>query len=421
MGGSGVQRWVKFAKYLPQNGWQPVVYTPSNPDFHLKDESLVKDVPEECEVIRQSIWEPYQIASLLSNKKRNDLEVDNFRADKKQTRMDKFLNYMRSNYFIPDPRVSWVKKSVKYLSKYLEENPVDAIVTNGPPHSMHLIGLGLKEKLGIKWIADFRDPWTKIDFYYTLDLNKKSDEKHKQLEKEVVSKADIVTVAWEAMQTDFSRYNENVELITNGYDEDDFSEHMTSLDQKFSITHTGLLNSDRNPKKLWKVLTKISNEVSGFSDDLKINLVGKIENQIIDSIEEAGLAESLNKTAQVAHSEIQGIQESSQVLLLVVSDTPAAKGMVVGKLFEYLKAQRPILAICPEDGSTAKIIAETESGQAFDYNDEEKLEAYIKQCYRDFKKGDLVIESKGIEKYSRSNLTKTLVALLEKLAANSLA
>jgi len=417
MGGSGVQRWVKFAKYLPENGWQPVVYTPSNPDFHLTDESLVKDVPQECEVIKQKIWEPYKLASFLTNKKRTDLEVDNFRASKSQSRKDKVLNYIRSNYFIPDPRVGWVKKSIKFLTEYLKDNPVDAIVTNGPPHSMHLIGLGLKEKLGIRWIADFRDPWTKIDYYYTLNLTEKSDKKHKELEKEVVSMADVVTVAWDSMKADFQKYNPQVEIITNGYDQSDFSKPKPRLDKSFSICHTGLLNADRNPTKLWKVLKKIGAENPEFLKDLEIKLVGKLEPQIVHSIEEQGLSMRLNVIPHVPHNEVQAIQLSCQLLLLVVSDTPAAKGMIVGKLFEYLKADRPIIAICPSDGSLARIIDETKSGHCFDYNEEALLESQILKSYQAFKDGTLYIQSEGIEKYSRKNLTKDLVRLLEQHAS----
>ena len=415
MGGSGVQRWVKFSKYLPENGWQPVIYTPSNPDFPLKDESLLSDIPEECEIIKQPIWEPYQIASLISNKKRKDLEVDNFRAGKNPSMKDKFMNYVRSNFFIPDPRVFWVKKSIKYLTEYLKENPVDVIVTNGTPHSMHLIGLGLKEKLGVKWVADFRDPWTKIDFYYTLNLTKKSDQKHRRLEKEVVSKADAVTVAWDAIKDDFLKYNKNIQVITNGYDVSNFSPAESPLDKKFTLAHIGLLNADRDPQKLWKVLKKIGEEQPQFLEDLEIKLIGNVEGKIIDSIKRFGLESQLNLVGYIPHSEVHDVQQASQILLLVVSDTPIAKGMVVGKLFEYMKARRPILAICPEDGSLAKIINETQTGKAFDYQEETRLEQYIVEAYAKYKNGNLSIDPQGIEKYSRRNLTKDLVQILEKL------
>ena len=130
LAGSGVQRWLKFVKYLPQNGWQPIIYTPSNPDFPLRDESLMKDVPDECEVIRQPIWEPYKYASIFSKNKSATTGMHK-KEDKKSWKSN-LVNYVRSNFFIPDPRVFWVKKSIKFLSKYLDDNPVDVVVTNGP-------------------------------------------------------------------------------------------------------------------------------------------------------------------------------------------------------------------------------------------------------------------------------------------------
>ncbi len=410
MGGSGVQRWVKFSKYLPENGWQPVIYTPSNPDFPLRDESFLADVPESCEVIRQPIWEPYRIASLFSNKK--NLNTGMLRKDGKTSWKDNFLNYVRSNYFIPDPRVFWVKKSIKFLTAYLQKNPVDVIVTNGPPHSMHLIGLGLKKKLGIKWVADFRDPWTNIDFYHSLKLTESSDRKHRALEKEVVSTADVVTVVGKSMQAEYLEYSENVKVITNGYDQS-ISQKEVVRDTKFSMAHIGLMNADRNPKMLWKVLKKIGEEQTGFLEDLEIKLIGKVSGDVLNAIEENSLTSQLKLIDYVPHSEVHGLQQASQILLLVVNDTPNAKGILTGKIFEYLMARRPILAVAPEDGDLAEIINQTESGEVFGFLEMKKLEAFILKSYADYKKGSLEIQSHSIGKYSRQSLTKDLVALFE--------
>lgn len=410
MGGSGVQRWVKFAKYLPENGWQPVIYTPANPDFPLKDESFLADIPPECEVIRQPIWEPYRLAALFSNKK--NLNTGMLRKEGIESWKDKLLNYIRSNFFIPDPRVFWVKKSVKFITKYLQENPVDIIVTNGPPHSMHLIGLGLKKKLGVKWVADFRDPWTNIDFYHSLNLTKRSDRKHRALEKEVVESADIVTVIGKSMQEEYLEYSDNVRVVTNGYDQSIGKKNGTR-DKKFSIAHIGLMNADRNPKTLWKVLKSIGEQNADFLQDLEIKLIGKVSEEVINSINKNNLGSNLNLISYVPYNEVHSLQQAAQILLLVVNNTPNAKGILTGKIFEYLMARRPILAIAPEDGDLAEVINQTESGKVFGFLEVEKLRAYILACYAQYQQGQLEINSHGIEQYSRRNLTKKMVTLFE--------
>ena len=415
LGGSGVQRWVKFSKYLPENGWQPVVYTPSNPDFPLRDESLVSDVPDECEVIKQPIWEPYRLAALFSNKK--NLNTGMFRAGEKSSMKDKLMNYVRSNYFIPDPRVFWVNKSIKFLTKYIKENPVDVVITNGPPHSMHLIGLGLKKKLGVKWVADFRDPWTKIDFYHTLNLTKNSDAKHHRLEQEVLRTADLVTVAWKLMQKDFSEFNSNVKFINNGYDIA-ASDKKIERDKKFSISHIGIMNPDRNPRTLWKVLKKIGEAKPEFLDDLEIKLIGNISPDVIDSIKASDLEKQLNIINYVPHYQVHDLQKACQMLLLVINSTPTAKGIIPGKVFEYLISKRPIIVVGPEDGDSAGIIKECEAGRAFNFEEADKLEAYILESYEKYKTGNLEVNSHGIEKYSRRNLTKKLSGYLNELIDN---
>jgi glycosyltransferase involved in cell wall biosynthesis len=253
-GGAGVQRWLKFAKYLPQFGWQPIIYTPENPDFSIKDESLLKDIPKEAEVLKTKIWEPYRLYKLFSGKKSENANAGFFAGGKKSWKQ-RLSIFIRGNFFIPDPRVFWVKPSVKYLKKYIEENAIDAIVSTGPPHSMHLIALGLKKHFPtIKWIADFRDPWTEIDFYHELQLTSWADKKHKRLEKEVIESADEVLVIGNKMAEQFSKLKENVSVIYNGFDEDDFPKNPNEESNYFTIVSVGSMNKDRHHEEFWKHL-----------------------------------------------------------------------------------------------------------------------------------------------------------------------
>ena len=222
-GGAGVQRWLKFVKYLREFGWEPVVYTPENPEAPAIDMSLEKDIPENLTVIKTKIWEPYSVyKKLVGIKPEEKIKAGFLSENKKPSLIENISVKIRGNFFIPDARKFWIKPSIKFLTKYLKDNPVDAIVSTGPPHSMHMIALGLKKKLNIPWLADFRDPWTNIDFYEELNLSASADKKHHQMEKSVLENADTVSVISRTMAVDFKRlYNRHYEVITNGFDEDD--------------------------------------------------------------------------------------------------------------------------------------------------------------------------------------------------------
>ena len=303
-GGSGVQRWVKFAKYLPAAGWQPVVYTPENPELTTVDRTLAAEIPPEAEVVKNHIFEPYGIYRKLMGKgSTTDLktltaanavkdEVNPINGQKKNWKQ-KLSLFIRGNFFIPDPRVMWVRPSVRFLKKYLEEHPVDAIVTTGPPQSMHLIGLRLSQATGIPWVADFRDPWTKMFYFKHLGLTSWAEKKHHRLEQSVLDGATRVIAVSPLVQDEFKAMTKTpVELITNGYDEEDFKKDV-ELDENFNITHTGLFASDGNPETLWKVLAQKCEEDEEFRRSLRIRLVGKTDREITDSIEAAGLGGNL--------------------------------------------------------------------------------------------------------------------------------
>ena len=201
--GSGVQRWLKFTKYLPLNGWEPIVYTPSNPSFDIVDQGLNQEIGKDVRVIKKKILEPYSLVNLLGKKSKMNTGLV---STKKKGFKSRALDYIRGNYFIPDPRRFWIRPSVKRLSKLIKEENIEIVITTGPPHSMHLIGLGLKRKLKIKWIADFRDPFSKLDFLDTYNISKKNRQKYYQLETDILNNADRV------MATSYSMH-ENAHAI----------------------------------------------------------------------------------------------------------------------------------------------------------------------------------------------------------------
>ena len=414
MGGSGVQRWVKFSKYLPSEGWQPVVYTPENPDLTVTDKSLLAEIPKEAEIIKRHITEPYGIYRKLTGAGKDGGEVNPIHGGPK-TFKQKVSLFIRGNFFIPDPRVWWVRPSVRFLKEYLKGHPVDIIVTTGPPHSMHLIGLKLHKATGIPWIADFRDPWTKIFYYKHLELTKFSDKRYHKLEKRVLDSATRVLAVSPNVQADFQAMTSTpVELITNGYDDSDYLEDFDK-DENFNVTHTGLFASAGNPVTLWKVLGEKCTADPEFKRALKIRLVGKTDKEIIDSIEVFGLKENLHDFGYQSHETAVREQRNASFLILPLRKEPEYSSVLPGKLFEYIASRRPILGIGQTDSAMAKFVSDTNSGVVYDWDDEKKIKAWVDFCWNEFTNDELNDNTSDISKYSRKSLTKELVKLMESL------
>jgi glycosyltransferase involved in cell wall biosynthesis len=408
-GGSGVQRWLHFSKYMAENGAELVVYCPSDASYAILDESLLTQVPKNIKVLQQPIFEPNHLLSFFGGK--NKQSSAGF-LNPNPSFFEKQLQFIRANYFIPDARKFWVKPSVSYLQKYLESQPVDVVITTGPPHSLHLIGLALKKSLNCKWIADFRDPWMEIDYFHQLPLTAGSVEKHRKMEREVAKTADGIIVVGKSMQVYFQQFNPNTEVITNGYDQVT-SVAPVALDKKFSITHIGMMNADRDPQVFWKVLSMLKEEIPGFAEDLQIKLIGKIASEVRKNIYTYNLSESLIYIDYLPHHEVLRHQSSAQVLLLAVNKVPSAKGIITGKIFEYLQAGRPILAIAPTDGDLAEIIEQTHAGHTVDFEDAITLKKVIAAYYQLYKTDNLHQKTGNIEQYHRKNLTLQLQDFIE--------
>lgn len=419
-GGSGVQRWLKMSKYLPENGWQPVIYTPEEGEYPILDPSLEKDVAPEAEIIRRPIIEPYTLyKKFLGIKKSETVKAGFIKEEgKKPGWKENLAVWIRGNLFIPDARCWWVKPSVRYLKSYLKEHPVEAIISTGPPHSMHLIAMKLKEELGIPWIADFRDPWTEIDYYDDLHLTRWADRKHHRLEREVLEKADkVVTVAPDGARRLGRLGNRNVRTIYNGFDRDDDAQTPVSLTDTFTLTYLGVLSKAQNPEKFWQVLGELVKEDDRFNKNLKINLIGQIDSSVIHSIEEQGLSGYVTLSSYVPHDQVSTVHRSSTLLLLFLmpDSEPRAKGLLTGKLFEYMASGRPILCIGPEDGDAAHILKETHAGQIVNFEDKKKMKEVIKDLYQKYLKNGLPSnESQEVEKYSRRSLAGEYGKLLDK-------
>ena len=413
-GGPGVQRWLKFVKYLPDFGVQPIVYIPENPTYPIVDHNLISEVSKKAIIIKHRIFETYQLASFLSKNKTQKMNSGIIPNQKKQSFLDKTFLWIRGNFFIPDARVFWVKPSVLFLEKYILENDIDTIVTSGPPHSLHLIGLELKQKLNLKWFADFRDPWTTIGYHKSLRLSSFAAKKHKALEHQVLNTADTVIVTSKTTKTEFQAItNKPISVITNGYDTEQVEKQ--TLDVKFSLAHIGSFLSERNPKMLWEVLLELLEEIPSFKLNLEIKLIGAVSQEVLETISQFGLNSYLNNLGYVSHAEAIAHQRKSQVLLLIEINSKATKSIIPGKLFEYMVSSRPIVAIGPQDSDFAEIITNTNTGVFFDYSEKIKLKRVILDFYNQFLEGRLQSNGVGLQKYSRKSLTQELVQVLNKM------
>lgn len=419
-GGGGVMRWVKMTKYIRQFGWEPVIYTPSNGETAAFDESLAKEVAPDLQVVKTPIWEPYQLYKQFLGRKKEDKIYSGFiNEGKKESLAQKISVFIRGNFFIPDARMFWIKPSIKYLSKYLQEHPVDAIVSTGPPHSMHLIAEGVHQATGIPWIADFRDPWTNIDFYKDLQLTSWADARHKKLEQKVLRNASrIVAASWRS-RDEFVELcgRSDIEVIPNGFDDADFA-HSTAatLDTDFSIAHIGSMNKDRNPDVFWQAVQAALAASSALQQKLKIRLVGPTDFSVRESVTKYGLEQYTEFIDFVPHDAAVQYLQQSQVLLLLINNTPNARTIIPGKLYEYLGSGRPLLAIGHADSDSAKVIGLTKGGALHNYEDVEGLKATILAFFATYEAGKLSGSAEGIQQFTRRHLAGEFANLMGQLS-----
>lgn len=410
-GGPGVQRWLKFVKYLPDFNVQPIVYIPENPTYPIIDNGLQSEVSEKAIILKNKITEPYGFASFFGKNKTKKISSGIIPNQKKQSFLEKTLLWVRGNIFIPDARFLWVKPSVKYLKKYIEENQIDTIVTSGPPHSLHLIGLQLKKELNVKWFADFRDPWTTIGYHKALKLSSSAEKKHKALEKEVLTTADTIIVTSKTTKTEFQAItSQPIEVITNGYDVEKVTKQ--PLDEKFTLAHIGSFLSERNPRILWKVLKELIKENPDFRRDFQLKLIGAVSQEVLDTISEFRLNDFVLNLGYVSHQEAVEHQRKSQVLLLIEINSNDTKSIIPGKLFEYMVSERPIIALGPEGSDFSEIITTTNTGVFFLYDELEPLKELLLKYYNLYAAQNLKVHAVGLQQFSRKSLTEKLSKLI---------
>ncbi len=416
-GGIGVHRCLKFAKYLQNFGWEPVIYAPLNAQYAYFDDTNFKHIPENVTVLKRKIFEPFNLFKKVSGRKKTDSANPVYVRDRKLRKIDRLAIWIRGNLFIPDARCFWIKPSVRYLKKYLKENPVDAIFTDGPPHTNTEIGRRLSEATGVPWLMDFQDPWTQVDYYDMLKIGKLADKKHHKLEQKAFKTAQKITIVSPTWKKDLESIGaKNVDVIVWGYDEEDFLQPAPYLDSDFSIVHAGQLGFDRRPDTLIRLLGDLKKENSEFGQKLKLKFAGTVDYAIVEMINNAGLKENYLPLGNISRPDAIELTRKAGLLFLPLNIADNAKGRIPGKLFENLRSERPILCLGPTRSDVSNIIAKTNTGSSFEYDDYDNIKKYILQIFEKFQAGQNAVAAKDLEQYTNKNLTGKLASYLNEIS-----
>jgi len=420
-GGVSVLRSLKIAKYLNRLEWEPIIYTAKDAQYPYYDDSNNKDIPEGVTIIRRPIFEPFNIFKKITGRGKDDTLNNILHVrDKKLGVLDKLGIWIRGNFFIPDARSLWINPSTRFLIKYLKKNPVDAIFTDGPPHTNTVIALNIKKVLNIPWLADFQDPWTQVDYYKLFKISNWAHKKHVKLEQEVFKYADKITTVSNSWKSDLEKIGaRDVGVIYWGFDEDDFQDILQKSDEKFSITHIGLLGYDRNPKTLFKVLNDLKDRIPKFDTNLQIQLIGQIDYEVINQLKKIDLLKNTSVLGVISRKEALVKITNSKIVLLLLNQAENVQGRLPAKLYEYIRSRKPILCLGPTNSDACKIINKYRSGTCIEYDDYSAQRDYLTNQYRLYLNKELVNNDIDISELSIESQVRKISEMLNQIVINT--
>ncbi|MCB9059579.1 MAG: glycosyltransferase family 4 protein [Calditrichae bacterium] len=420
-GGPGVQRILKFAKYLPEFGWQPLVLTVKDGEYPALDPTLEKDIPKECKVFRSGSLEPNSIYKKLTGMKASDRIPTAVLSEKKRDWKSRLAAWVRLNIFIPDAKRGWLPFAVRKGAQIIKSENPDIIFSSSPPPTTHLIARKLARRYGLKWVADFRDPWTDIHYYENLprlDFVKKID---RNLEHKVLDRADkIISISRLDIEMDFSKKISQQKCINipNGYDDQDFKGLPVPQSDfpGFLMMHLGAIGKERVPVNLFKAIQILSQNEEISAETFRLELVGKNEPAVWEYVEKFGITRFVKASGYVPHKQAVAMSGNASCMLLLVTQSEKNKRILPGKTFEYMNTGKPILALGPEDGEVARILLESKTGVTIDYGDEERILAHLRQLLKSEKEESMIAPDLAIlKKYNRRNLTADLVRIFDEV------
>ncbi len=398
-GGSGVQRWINLSNELTNLGWNVSILTTKNANYDQIDNSLSKSINKKIKVLKVPIFEPARFFKKTNNKSNNSNNL-----------LKKLTLWIRANFFFPDSRMFWIKKASRFAIDYIKNNNINCVITTAPPFSSHLIGLNIKTKTNIKWISDFRDPWSSFFQFKLMPINFYLKNKHQKFEQKCIVNSDCVITTSPSLTKIYSKKNINSHTITNGFNS--FIEKTN--DNKFTLVYSGLMKSVQNPKNLWKVLHEICIENTEFKKDFSLKLIGDIDHDILFSKDLEKIKKNVHFQPYLDKSQLDNEVSKARVLILSSVNMNNSGLIIPGKLFYYFSFKRPIIGFCSKDDDTAKIINKTKSGKVFDYIETEKLKNYILELYINFKTNKSNFNPVNLKNYNYAELSKDLNIILKK-------
>ena len=403
-GGPGVQRVLKFAKYLPEFGWEPIILTIDKGDYHATDNSLIDDIPVSVKVYKAQSFTILDFYKKLigGNKKISSFELTKIGGGLKF----KVIKWIRANLFIPDARKGWNRSAIRAGLKIIHEEKPELIFVSSPPHSLQLIGLKLAKKTGLKWVADFRDPWTDAFWDKELPRIRIMKKTNLRLEQRIVSSADsLISIGIGVIELLKKNLKVQFNLIPNGFDENDFDLRQKSKIDKFRITYIGSISNMQNPINFFKSVDNLPIHIKTL---LEINFYGSFDQEVIKSSEEFGSNVIFN--SYIPHNKAIDKMVNSELLLLLIPEN--SKGILTGKLFEYIATRNFILGIAPENNEVDPVLKKCNCGITYTYDD--NLDNILIVQFDNWRKNKQInVNINEIRKYSRKNLSLHLAKILD--------
>ncbi len=423
-GGSGVQRVLKFVKYLPAFGWRPTVLTvdPARAAYPNLDPTLVEEIPPEVEVMRTASWDPYAAYARLTGRAKGEAVSTGFVKEGELDWKTRLARWLRANVFIPDARVGWVPFAVREASRLLKAENFDLILSTGTPHSTHVAAWWLKQRTGLPWVADFRDPWTDISYYHELPMTAPVRALNAALERAVLRRADAVLSVSDGVgrllqaKGDLARY----ETILNGFDPEDVGEEGDAAPDPglFVLAHVGTLTAQQHAPGLVQALATRYEMSKAWRQRLRVRFVGEVDPAIVAAYEATGLGAAVEQAGYVPHPEAIEAMRRADVLWVAVQRVPRNDGILPAKTFEYLRVGRPILGIAPPDGDLATVLHHTGGGAVFAHDDATSIGSFLDAQFERVQRGQPPhsLADEALRCYDRRELTRRLAGIFDELA-----
>ncbi len=420
-GGPGVQRVLKFVKYLPQFGWRPVVLTVENGDFPARDESLLNEIPAETTVYRTKIFEPYRLYRRLTGRAADaPVDVDNIpKGERKTSVAEQLAAFVRSTFFIPDARIGWLPWAVPAGLRIIRNEKIDAIYSSSPPYTTSVIADILHRKTRLPWIAGFRDPW--IGFISSPDRWMIPAGVDQWMERSVAQDADLLEVAWRGIMLDLQQKYPQIPVqkyvhLPNGYDSDDYPAHDRTPNERFTVVYTGSMYGRRNPKTFLQAVEELTAEGVVDPSKIRLSFIGRFGAEVKEMLEATSLRDALEVVPYLPHGESVKRLLQADTLLLVVDESKESAEIVPGKVFEYLGARRPIIALA-EEGAVAELLRETNAGRVAHNQDIPAIKRAFIEQYQNFlnHQSSFTPNEEAVRRYDRREITRRLAELLDYL------